>query len=58
MIKRPDLKVVYLTGFPGKLPEREIERGKTALLAKPVRIDQLLEAIETLVSEEPGLVKT
>jgi CheY-like chemotaxis protein len=58
MLKRPDLKVAYLTGFPGKLPPREIEHGKTVLLAKPVSLDQLLEAIEKLVSEEPGLVKT
>jgi hypothetical protein len=58
MVKRPDLKVAYLTGFPEKLPPREIERGKTVLLAKPVSLDQLLEAIEKLVSEEPGLVKT
>lgn len=57
MIKRRDLKVVYLTGFPEKLPEKEIERGKTVLLAKPVRIDLLLETIERLVLEE-SLVTT
>jgi two-component system, cell cycle response regulator CpdR len=57
MIKRPDLKVVYLTGFPEKLPEKEIECGKTVLLAKPVRIDLLLETIERLVLEE-SLVTT
>jgi CheY-like chemotaxis protein len=51
MVKRPNLKVAYLTGFPEKLPQREIERGRTVLLAKPVNLDQLLEAVEKLVSE-------
>jgi CheY-like chemotaxis protein len=39
-------KVVYITGDPGQVPHGFVDLTKTPLLAKPIRIEALLEAVK------------
>ncbi len=46
-VKRPDLPIIYMTGNPEAPAAEAIDPRATPLLRKPVRMDELLSAVET-----------
>jgi CheY-like chemotaxis protein len=56
MLKRRGIKIIYVTGDPGQVPQDFIDTAETPLLGKPVRLEVLLETVATVLKtrEQPN----
>jgi two-component system, cell cycle response regulator CpdR len=50
-LKRPDLKIIYITGNVDKMSGWHVDTNTTPVLQKPVRIGDLLVRLERLLEQ-------
>jgi CheY-like chemotaxis protein len=57
-LRRPSIKIVYVTGYIEDMPRAEIETSLGAIIAKPVAPDELIRAIrQSIAAETRGAVQ-
>ncbi|GJL85060.1 MAG: transcriptional regulator [Micavibrio sp.] len=48
--KRPDLKVMFITGFTGIAKSHSVANDKAHIVSKPFHLNDLVEQVETLLA--------
>jgi DNA-binding NtrC family response regulator len=48
-LKRNRIKIIYVTGDPGQVPNGFIDMQETPLLGKPFKVDRLLTTVEAVL---------